>query len=409
VSIAGTDRAKVNGSGIAADTISELTAANGVAIDSVTLKDGGITAAGTINFAGATISDLGTVTTADIDGGTIDGTTQASGTINGPIAAGGTWTAAAAWPHPALTLGGTVTSNGQSFSGTIADLGTVTTADINGGTIDGATIGGSTPAAATVTTFTSTGIDDNASTTELTINASGKLSINTTDEPSYLQARMWGGLSIEENDAWRASLYLSGYDDTAGAAGQVYFGKSRGSEGSETVVQNGDAIGYFIDAYAWDGANYEQAALAVIEVDGVPAGDATDMPGRIAFYTTPDGSDVATEKLRITNAGDVRIGTTSDSSTIQNASSGSGMVITSTGVLSQTNPGIAMYINRNTSTGVNIQFKSDGSSTGNISSNLTTTSYNATSDVRLKENIRLIGSQQANINGTALSRKSWLM
>ena len=94
-----------------------------------------------------TWTDLGSVTTLDINGGTIDGTTQASGTINGPIAAGGTWTAAATWTLPALTLGGTVTSNGQSFSGTIADLGTVTTADINGGTIDNTVIGGTTPAA----------------------------------------------------------------------------------------------------------------------------------------------------------------------------------------------------------------------------------------------------------------------
>lgn len=90
----------------------------------------------------------------DINGGTIDGTTQASGTINGPIAAGGTWTAAATWTLPAFTLGGTVTSNGQSFSGTIANLGTVTTADINGGTLDGTVIGGASAAAATVTTLT---------------------------------------------------------------------------------------------------------------------------------------------------------------------------------------------------------------------------------------------------------------
>ena len=40
---------------------------------------------------------------------------------------------------PAVTLGGTVVSNGQSFYGTIASLGTVTTVTINGGTITGIT------------------------------------------------------------------------------------------------------------------------------------------------------------------------------------------------------------------------------------------------------------------------------
>lgn len=48
----------------------------------------------------------------------------------------------------------------------------VTGIDINSGTIDNAVIGGTTPAAATVTTFTSTGIDDNATSTQLTISDS---------------------------------------------------------------------------------------------------------------------------------------------------------------------------------------------------------------------------------------------
>lgn len=39
-------------------------------------------------------------------------------TINTTASVGGTWTAAAAWTLPALTLGGTVTVNGQSLSGT---------------------------------------------------------------------------------------------------------------------------------------------------------------------------------------------------------------------------------------------------------------------------------------------------
>ena len=91
--------------------------------------------------------------------GSVTGTYSLAGTptINVATAVGGAWTAAATWTLPAHTLGGTVTSNGQSFSGTIANLGTVTTADINGGTIDGAVIGGSTPAAGSFTTLSSSG------------------------------------------------------------------------------------------------------------------------------------------------------------------------------------------------------------------------------------------------------------
>lgn len=79
------------------------------------------------------------------------------GSINGPMSVGGTWTNAAVWTLPAFTLNGTITSNNQSFSGTIANLGTVTTADINGGTIDGSVIGGSSAAAGTFTTVTASG------------------------------------------------------------------------------------------------------------------------------------------------------------------------------------------------------------------------------------------------------------
>lgn len=112
---------------------------------------GGNIALNSKSFTG-TCANGGTFTTIDINGGTIDGTTQASGTINGPIAAGGTWTAAATWTLPAFTLGGTLTLNGQSFSGTCANGGTFTTIDINGGTIDGTTIGATTPSSIVGTT-----------------------------------------------------------------------------------------------------------------------------------------------------------------------------------------------------------------------------------------------------------------
>lgn len=69
--------------------------------------------------------------------------------------------------------GGSATANGISVnsSGNTSITGTTTiaTADINGGNIDGTTIGASSSAAGTFTTFTSTGIDDNATTTRIKI------------------------------------------------------------------------------------------------------------------------------------------------------------------------------------------------------------------------------------------------
>jgi hypothetical protein len=63
-----------------------------------------------------------------------------------------------------LTVAGTASisgaltaSGGGALTGTWSDLGTVTTIDINGGTIDGVVIGGAAAAAATVTTLTAGG------------------------------------------------------------------------------------------------------------------------------------------------------------------------------------------------------------------------------------------------------------
>ena len=63
---------------------------------------------------------------------------------------------------------------------------TAVSLDINGGTIDGTVIGGTTPAAITGTTltttgaFTSLGIDDNATSTAMTLDASGNVRVGTT-------------------------------------------------------------------------------------------------------------------------------------------------------------------------------------------------------------------------------------
>jgi hypothetical protein len=143
-------------------------------------------------FSGTTIDDLGTVTTADINGGTWQGTIDGAWTAAGQTCAnlgtvttadinGGTWqgTVDGAWTAAGVTCAnlGTVTTadiNGGTWQGTIdgawtasgqtcANLGTVSaatsiTSTAFVGPIDGI-IGGNTPAAGT---FTSLNCDDNA-------------------------------------------------------------------------------------------------------------------------------------------------------------------------------------------------------------------------------------------------------
>jgi len=119
-----------------------------------------------------TWTDLGTITTVDINGGTIDGTV-----IGGASAAAGTFTTLGAGATTVTDLSSTgnttignatgdaftinpsawTLANAVTITGTWTDLGTVTTADINGGTLDGVTIGGASAAAATVTTLNTSG------------------------------------------------------------------------------------------------------------------------------------------------------------------------------------------------------------------------------------------------------------
>lgn len=107
-----------------------------------------------------------------------------------------------------------------------------------------------------------------------------------------------GGVAL---NTWAAST----------AGGLIDFNKSRSATiGTHTVVQNADALGE-IDFRGSDGVSFRTAALVGAEVDGaVTGGGAADMPGRLVFYTAPDGTATPTERMRITEAGRTLINAT---------------------------------------------------------------------------------------------------
>jgi hypothetical protein len=105
------------------------------------------------------------------------------------------------------------------------------------------------------------------------------------------------------------------------------FVKSRAtSKGGSSVVYNNDYLGR-VAFYGDDGTDQgAEGANIQARVDGSPSGD--DMPGRLEFYTTSDGADTASERMRITNTGLVSVGTQSNFGTatgtvVQTGSSGS--------------------------------------------------------------------------------------
>lgn len=96
------------------------------------------------------------------------------------------------------------------------------TADINGGTIDGTVIGGTTPAAVTGTTltatgaFTSLGIDDNAAATAVTIDASGNVGIGIASPSAALEVSTAATTNTLRVSNSSGSKYGEIYTDTNG-------------------------------------------------------------------------------------------------------------------------------------------------------------------------------------------------
>lgn len=92
------------------------------------------------------------------------------------------------------------------------------------------------------------------------------------------------------------SIYES-HTHADSASGAIYYGaKSRGSTGSESVVQNNDQLAA-IYAVGHDGTDYAIAGRIDFAVDGTPGSN--DMPGEIRFWTTADGASTSTLRMTI--------------------------------------------------------------------------------------------------------------
>lgn len=127
-------------------------------------------------------------------------------------------------------------------------------------------------------------------------------SINNSTAPSFI-----GGLTVQANDGYASMIF--GRAGNNGDSPLVEFYKYRGTLASKTVVSSGDGLGMFLfDGY--DGSAMQRGARIEGQVDGTPG--ASDMPGRLVFSTTPDGSAILSERMRITSAGEVWIGYTTD-------------------------------------------------------------------------------------------------
>jgi hypothetical protein len=100
--------------------------------------------------------------------------------------------------------------------------------------------------------------------------------------------------------------FVQANNTTAASGSGIFACRSRGTLAAPTVVQSGDNLAslFFLGN---DGTDLAIAAEIKIDVDGTPGNN--DMPGRIVFKTTPDGSEIPVEAMRINSSGNVGINT----------------------------------------------------------------------------------------------------
>ena len=200
-------------------------------------------------------------------------------------------------------------------------------------------------------------------------------------------------LQIEGTTGQTSSMSIT--RNTAGTSPPyLQFGKTRGtSVGSNTIVQSGDTLGIITFCGA-DGTNRDtNAAMIQVDVGGTPGEN--DLPGRMKFKTTADNSNTPVERMRIDENGRVTIA--SDGGSIDFTSNASFEVRGQISPLSKINhtqnaDEVAMQFRhdyaRGSQTATMIQFlNNNGDERGTIKTSNSATSFNTSSDYRLKENV----------------------
>ena len=97
-----------------------------------------------------------------------------------------------------------------------------------------------------------------------------------------------GNYTFEKEGAATPKIYLNTYWGGSGTyGGEIWFQTADGTKASPTIIGNGGRIALLLFR-GYDGSAFQSAGYIQARVDGTPGTD--DMPGKIEFYTTPDGS-----------------------------------------------------------------------------------------------------------------------
>ena len=196
----------------------------------------------------------------------------------------------------------------------------------------------------------------NPDSTPFVIDNAGNVGVGISTPIYPLDIFNTGALVTRQYSNTSVTSILANYStDTTGSITQFY--KYRGDTSVPTSVASGDITGRIV-FYGYDGTTLQPTSEIRSVVDATPG--SADMPGRLAFYTTTDGTNTLTERARIDNAGNFLIGTTvSFGNSLANVAQG--VVASSVGA---TLPFFQTY---NTNAGSNLKtWRWGGDSSGNM-------------------------------------------
>jgi hypothetical protein len=161
------------------------------------------------------------------------------------------------------------------------------------------------------------------------IDSSGHVLVGTSTARSnfFNTSTFSPGLQLEGTTDQNRLVSIVG-SNTGGTGGTLILASQKsGGIGGNTIVSNGGQLGA-VSFQGNDGTDFVEAARIQAEVNGTP--NANDMPGRLVFFTTADGSASPTERMRIDSSGRLGVGTSSPSFPLHVSSTGTIAQIEST-------------------------------------------------------------------------------
>ena len=145
----------------------------------------------------------------------------------------------------------------------------------------------------------------NPDSTPFVIDNAGNVGVGISTPIYPLDIFNTGALVTRQYSNTSVTSILANYStDTTGSVTQFY--KYRGDTSVPTSVASGDITGRIV-FYGYDGTTLQPTSEIRSVVDATPG--SADMPGRLAFYTTTDGTNTLTERARIDSVGNIQVST----------------------------------------------------------------------------------------------------